>query len=294
MSYSPSPRAQYDGPTPLRYESVARHMWGDETAGNVADWIYVSNTKIHQIVFGLPVGGYFRHSDSYKTIFAADEIYFVLNSVLVLANPETGEVQRAKPGEAVFFRRDTWHHGFNYGMEPLRVLEFFAPPPLKGTSGAYARTKPNLTELKYSQDHLIGNYNPLELARLGDGSTNQPFKPTLKLLREDDVLWRLEGKESQVLVGILFSTEHLTVGRIDLLPGQNSEPQCHGGDESLYVIEGSLHIRLPGLDGPSWFELKPGDGFYIPEGVAHQYYNISDKPARLIFGVAPNYLFPGE
>lgn len=292
MSYSPSPRAQYDGPTLLRYENVARHMWGDETAGNVADWIYVSNTKIHQIVFGLPVGGFFRHSDSYKTIFAADELYFVLNSVLVLANPETGEVQRARPGEAIFFRRDTWHHGFNYGAQPLRVLEFFAPPPLKGTSGAYARTKTNLTELKYAQDELIGNFNPLELARRSE-TPNQLYRPTLKLLREDDVLWRLEGKESQVLVGILFSTEHLTVGRIDLLPGQNSEPQCHGGDESLYVTEGSLHVRLPDFDGPGWFELNPGDGFYIPEGVAHQYYNISDKPARLVFGVAPNYLAAG-
>lgn len=288
MSYSPSPRAQFDGPAHIRYENVARHLWGDETAGNVADWIYVSNTKIHQIVFGLPVGGAFRHSDSYRTIFAADEIYFVLNSTLVLANPETGEVQRAQPGEAIFFRRDTWHHGFNYGAEPLRVLEFFAPPPLQGTSGAYARTKPNLTALKYTQDELLGKWNPL------DALTQRLYAPSLHLIRADHVLWRLEGKRTQILVGILASTEHLTVGRIDLLPGQNSEPQCHGGDESLYVIEGRVNIYLPGVSGPSWFELKAGDGFYVPEGVPHAYYNISDQPARLIFGVAPNYLATAE
>jgi quercetin dioxygenase-like cupin family protein len=284
MSYSPSPRAQFDGPTHIRYENVARHLWGDETAGNVADWIYVSNGKIHQIVFGLPVGGAFRHSDSYRTIFAADEIYFVVNSTLVLANPETGEVQRARPGEAIFFRRDTWHHGFNYGSEPLRVLEFFAPPPLQGTSGAYARTKPNLTELKYAQNDLLGNWNPLDVSK------KRLYDATLHLIRADEVLWRLEGKQSQILVAILVSTEHLTVGRIDLLPGQTSEPQCHGGDESLYVLEGTLNVHLPGFDGPSWFELNAGDGFYVPEGVAHAYYNISDQPARLVFGVAPNYL----
>lgn len=282
MSYSPSPRAQFDGPTPIRYEQVARHLWGDDASGNVADWIYVSNTKIHQIVFGLPVGGAFRHSDSYRTIFAADELYYVLSGVLVLANPETGEVQRAEPGEAIFFRRDTWHHGFNYGTEPLRVLEFFAPPPLQGTSGAYARTKANLTEFRYTRDHLLGNWNPL--APHADESR------TLLPIRAQDALWRLEGKHSQVLVGILVSTEHLTVGRVELLPGQKSEPHRHGGDKSLYVLEGTLNLRLPDAKGPSWFELRPGDGFYVPEGILHQYYNISDKPVRLVFGVAPNYL----
>ncbi len=281
MSYSPSPRPQYEGPTHIRYESVARHMWGDEAAGNVADWIYVSNAKIHQIVFGMPVGGAFRHSESYRTIFAADEVYYVLNSTLVLANPETGEVQRAEPGEAIFFRRDTWHHGFNYGSEPLRVLEFFAPPPMQGTSGAYARTKENLTEWKYGQDHRVGDWNPL--------APQTQTRKTLQVIRPADMMLRLEGTQSQILVGLLFSTEHLTVGRIDLLPGQNSEAQCHGGDESLYVLEGTLNVRLPGFDGPGWFELNPGDGFYVPEGVPHQYYNISDKPARLIFGVAPSY-----
>ena len=282
MSYTPSPRAQYNGPTAIRYENVTRHLWGDDEAGQVADWIYVSNGKIHQIVFGLPVGGMFRHSDNYRTIFAADEVYFVLNSVLVLANPETGEVQRARPGEAIFFRRDTWHHGFNYGTEPLRVLEFFAPPPLQGTSGAYARTKPNLAESKYAQNQLIGNWNPL--------APNNHLSQTLRVLRPDDALWRMEGKTSQVLVGIMVSTEHLTVGQIELLPGQKSDAEIHGGDESCYILEGTLNIHLPGYDGVNWVELKPGDGFYIPEGTPHCYYNISGQPARLIFGVAPSYL----
>jgi quercetin dioxygenase-like cupin family protein len=260
-------------------------LWGDADSGEVADWIYVSNDKIHQIVFGLPANGFFRHSESYRTIFAADELYYVLQGELVLANPQAGEVVRACPGEAVFFRRDTWHHGFNNGTGPLRVLEFFAPPPLKGTSSAYARTKPNLTELKYTRDDLMGRWNPLD---------PPPLPKTLQLLGPNDVLWRLEGRESQVLVGILVSTEHLTIGTIQLLPGQKSEPQRHGGDESLYVVEGTLNVRLPRFAGPSWYELGPGDGFFIPEGTPHQYYNIADRTTRLVFGVAPNYLPPSE
>ena len=80
-------------------------------------------------------------SDGTRTIFAADELYYVLSGVLIAINPETGEVHQAMPGEAVFFRRDTWHHAMSAGTEPLRVLEYFAPPPSQGTSGAYARTR---------------------------------------------------------------------------------------------------------------------------------------------------------
>lgn len=282
MSYSASPRPTFSGPAHIPYETVTRHLWGDKVSGEVADWIYVSSDKIHQLIFGLVPGGAFRHSDSYRTIFAADEVLYVLSGTLVLSNPEMGEVHRLLPGEAVFFRRDTWHHAFNYSTEPLRVLELFAPPPAKGTSGAYARTKPNLTTPQYTQDQWLGQW-PMAQAEVQNHAT-------IQVLREADFLWRLEGQNQQALVGILASTEHLTVGKIHLLPGQQTDVQTHGGDESLYLLEGALNLRLPEHEGLRWFELKPGDGFYIPEGMPHQYYNMSDQPVTLVFGVAPNYL----
>ena len=285
MSYAPSPRPTFTGPAHIPYETVTRHLWGDEVSGEVADWIYVSSDKIHQLVFGLPLGGAFRHSDGHRTIFAADEVFYVLSGTLVVNNPETGEVHRALPGEAVFFRRDTWHYGFSHGMEPLRVLEIFAPPPSQGTSGAYARTKPNLTQPRYSQAQWMGRW-PMARAEAA-----RDF--TMTVLREPDLLWRLEGHDRQVLVAILVSTEHFTVGKINLLPGQRTDVQTHGGDESLYLLEGTLNVRVPENNGQRWFELKPGDGFYLPEGAPHQYYNISDRPVTLIFGVAPRYLPDG-
>ena len=142
MGYRPSPRPSFEAPTAIRQADAVRHTWGDEDAGFVEDWIYVSSQLLHAIVFELPPGGAFRHSDSFRTVFAADELLHVLEGTLVLANPETGDVVRAEPGESVFFRRDTWHHGFSYGDDALRVLEFFAPPPATGTSGAYAQTRP--------------------------------------------------------------------------------------------------------------------------------------------------------
>jgi len=281
MSYSASPRPSFDGPAHIPYETVTRHLWGDEESGEVADWIYVSSSKIHQLVFGLPPGGAFRHSDNYRTVFAADEVLYVLSGVMVLSNPETGEVHRVQPGEAAFFRRDTWHHAFNFSPEPLRVIEFFAPPPSQGTSGSYAQTKPNLTSPKYSQDQWLSSWPRSQ----GQAAENFTIRP----VRDRDLLWRLEGKEQQLLVGILAATEHLTVGKLQLLAGQRSDVEVHGGDESLYLLEGVLNVRVPENDGPRWFELKPGDGFFIPEGTSHQYYNMSDSPASFLCGIAPRY-----
>jgi quercetin dioxygenase-like cupin family protein len=285
MGYSSSPRPTFAGPAAIPYLSVTRHLWGDGDSGEVADWIYASTDKIHQLVFGLAPGGYFRHSKEYRTIFSADEVLYVLSGTMVLSNPETGEVHRLLPGQAAFFRRDTWHHAYSYGTEALRVLEFFAPPPSTGASGAYARTRPYLDTPQYTRDELMGDW-PMAQPRAAREST-------MRVLREPDILWRLEGQEQPVLVGILAATEHLTVGTVEILPGQRSDLQSHAGDESLYVLEGTLNVRTPENDGQRWWEVNPRDGFYVPEGVPHQYYNISDQPVKLIFGVAPAYFNNG-
>ena len=283
MAYKPSPRPTFSEPTHLRYNEVTRHLWGDPEAGEVADWIYVSSDKIHQLIFGLAPGKAFRHSNEFRTIFGADLVYYVLSGLMVITNPETGEVQRVRPGEAAFFRRDTWHHAFNYSNEPLRVLEFFAPPPSQGTSGAYARTKPLLEQIHYGQDELLGQW---PMARAQSQQTQ-----TLRVVSEETLLWRLEGEAgNETLVGLLVATEHLTVGKIFLRPGQHTSLHRHGGDESLYLLEGTLNVFCPEREGQQWFELEPQDGFYIPANMPHQYYNITDQPVTLIFGVAPDYL----
>ncbi|MEZ4659678.1 MAG: cupin domain-containing protein [Caldilineaceae bacterium] len=194
---------------------MTRHLWGDPVAGTVADWIYVSSDKIHQLVYGLGPGGAFRHSDEFRTIFGADLVYYVLSGVMVIANPQTGEVQRVQPGEAAFFRRDTWHHVLNYSGEPLRVLEFFAPPPSQGASGAYARQQPLLTETRYLCEEAVGRW-PMERREIEAAAT-------LHVVREADLLWQLiPGEPHETLVGLLVSTEHLTVGK--MTPARSAHP----------------------------------------------------------------------
>jgi quercetin dioxygenase-like cupin family protein len=280
-TYQASPRPTFDAPAAIPYATVTRHLWGDEAAGLVADWIYVSSMEIHQLVFGLGPGGRFTHSPAFRTVFAADEVLYVLSGTMAIANPETGEVHLVEPGEAAFFRRDTWHHAWNRGTDELRVLELFSPPPAQGTSGSYARTRPYLDTPRYTRDDLLGD--------LPAGADQASRNETIRVIRPADIHWRLEGDTHPVPVGLLASTEHLTVGTLTLLPGEMTDTETHGGAESLYVVAGTLHVQTPGSAAPSFFELAARDGFYLPTGTPHRYANYGSEPATVVFGVAPRY-----
>lgn len=267
-----SPRPTFAGPAAIAYRDVARYLWGDDDSGEVADWIYASTAMLHMLVFALPPGGRCLHSDAHRTIFGADVTYVVLQGTLVLANPEIGEVQVVEPGEAVLFRRDTWHHIFSHSLDQLRVLEFFAPPPSTGTSRKYAQTRPFLEESRYGDDALLGVW------------PEQRREPTLHHRSPREFVYRRDG---DAVVGIVVTTEHLTVGTMSLLPGGRSEVETHGGDECLYVLEGVLNVRVWNDGVPEWLELHPADGFYCPQGAPHQYYNIGSGVVKAVFGVAP-------
>jgi mannose-6-phosphate isomerase-like protein (cupin superfamily) len=279
MAYKSSPRPVFDRPTAIPYASVTRHLWGDEEAGLVSDWIYVSSDKIHQLVFGLPPGQGFTHSDSFRTIFAADEVLHVVHGTMVIANPETGEVKLVRTGEAVFFRRDTWHNAWAFGSEELKVLEFFAPPPSTGTSGKYAQTKPYVDQPKYERAELWGKWPSPESS-----------KDCFAVLREPDLLWSVDKADARVITGLFASTDQLTSGRTILSPGGRSAPQRHGGALGLYVTKGRLNILVeePELPTP-WFELHPGDGFYVPQGSTYRVCNMSGDSCEYLFGVAPAF-----
>lgn len=277
-TYAPSPRPSFDRPTRIGAADVTRHVWGEPEAGEVADWIYASTERIHCLRFGLGPGGSFRHSPEYRTVFGADELLLVLEGEMLLANPETGELLRVPEGELAFFRADTWHHAFAAGGRPLRVLELFSPPPATGSSGAYARTRPYLERKawRYGDDALLGRLPGAE-----------PARPTLRHLTRRDLSWRLDGG---ALVGLGCSTEHLTAGLVEVDPGVAVEAHEHGGDEVLFLLEGSLIVRAWGEEGVHVFELEPGDAAYLPQGSRHEYRNVGGVTARAAFGVAPQYL----
>lgn len=272
-------------PVVVRYADVERRTWGDEEAGRLPDWFYADSVRLNLNIVGMAPNGAVLHSDQNRARFGADELFYVLEGKLVQANPVTGEVLVIKPGEAAFFRKDTWHHQWNYSDHQLRMLEFFQPAPKTGTGGAYARARDNLERpYRHGRDELLGRW-PMAAEEASKGQT-------MWAIREADILWRLEGavRGREVLVGILASTEHMTVGRIEFLSGQRSSEFVHQGDKVVFVAEGTLHVEFP--ETRRWAELNPWDGCRIPEGTRHSFYNMSHEPARCVFSVAPDYL-PG-
>jgi len=266
-TYRPSPRPTFDVPTLITRAGVTRHIWGEPEAGEVADWIYASTGQIHCLVFGLEPGGAFRHSPEFRTVFGADELLYVLEGTMVIANPETGEVHRIGQGRSVSFGPGTWHHAFAHGGGPLRVIEFFAPPPSTGSSGPYARTRPYVETSRYAIEP-------------GDG------RRTLRPVHDADVVWR---RDHDVLVGIHLATDQLTAGVLEVNPGEASVVHAHDGDELLFVLEGTLHVRAWLGEERYVFELGPEDACFLPAGARHEYRVYGGATARALFGVAPSF-----
>ena len=59
---------------------------------------------------------------------------------------------------------------------------------------------------------------------------------------QDDILWSVDGLRGDALVGMYASTEHLTAGEVRLAPGGQTGLHVHGGDETLYVLDGVVNV----------------------------------------------------
>jgi mannose-6-phosphate isomerase-like protein (cupin superfamily) len=274
--YQHSPRPSYDHGIAIPRSQAARHVWGDAESGEILDLVYVSNDRIHQLLFEIPAGGQFTHSPDFRTIFGADEVMYVVDGCVALADPQNGSVTRIEAGEAAFFGPDTWHHAFNWGPGPARILEYFAPPPATGTSGAYAQRQPYLSASRYTDDSVLGTVIPGQ-------PTTEP--PRLAVIRPDAYAWRLDGDRDRVLTGIIASTPHLTAARCEVRGPRWSGWISHPGDAGGYVLSGGLALWLADR-GRGWDELRPGDGFFVPAGERYQVRGL-DGGASYLTGYAP-------
>lgn len=272
-------RSNFDGPVHMRRDRATYYVTGDQESGLVGGWFYYSGDNLHQILVELPSQHGWRWSPTFRPVSHADTVYIVLDGTFMMTNPETGEVQRAVAGEAVFFRPRTWYLGLNIGDRPLRLLEYVGPEQVGGSKGAPDDTL--LSDPKFSQDRWVNRW-PMDQVE-----AEASFE--LRVLREADLLWRMEEPDGRIPVGIVVSTETLTVGEVRLLPGQNCAVHIHGGDEALYLPSGSIGVRIADLDGAQWSYLRAGDGYFIPAGRPHQYRNSGNVAVEFYFGVAPRY-----
>ncbi len=274
----PTPRPTFEQPTALLATDRNRHIWGDSQSGYVIDRVYLSSENLHVLEFSLVVGGRFGHSPTNPTIFAADELLYVLEGELLLSDPSTGETQRARKGEAVFFQRDTWHHGRAGGDEGVRVLEFFSPTPATGASSDYARKQPYLDQVATLDSRLLQNWpNCADSYR-----QSQRIAP----VREHDLAW---ATRSELEMALFASTENLSVARCFLRPGCSAEPELHRGEEFLIVLSGGLTVLTPDAPSANCLFLGTGDACVLPPNTPHSYLCSSDEGVTWLSGVGPGW-----
>lgn len=268
----------YAEPTLIRAGTAVSHEWGDEASGFVQDEVLVSSALLHSIIFTLPVGGSFVHSRANPTIFGADVVYIVLGGRLLLADPEHGQLVVAASGDALFFRRDTWHDGFNRGEEPVRVLELFAPTPAAGASSAYARAQPYLEHARYGDDAIIGHWPEAATAAAEVRRIHLATGAQRSLRLEGDVLW-----------SIIASTEHLHAASGELVRGGAGPRRQYGGDAILHLTSGSVLAVTDRGSSTVEHSLGPGDSLVVPRGYSLTLGGEVDTAASFILGVAPTY-----
>ncbi|MFF0399877.1 hypothetical protein ACFYSJ_29560 [Streptomyces sp. NPDC005248] len=269
----PTPRPTYDHPTVIRQQDAVRHLWGDPNgSGHVSDQVYVSSADLHVLQFTLTPRGRYVHSAMNPTVFGADVAYVVLEGELVLIDPEHGEVRPLTVGDVGFFRRDTWNHAVNPRNEPVRVLEFFSPPPTRNTASPYARSKPLLAETHYRDARWDRRWPAAQAER--DAAAR------LHVVRDEDQLHWLPEDDGGHLAGTAVDTEYLTVTRGRLSPGHTGDVHTTLDETVLYVTDGTLHLHLPAHDGPAWHRVEPDDAAYLPKGTAYRLVDVDGNGAR--------------
>lgn len=255
-----TPRPDFDGPTIIRRQDAAHHVWGDRESGFVTDRVLVSSRNLHVLEFELPPHGEFRHSALNPTVFAADVLYFVLEGEMVLADPRTGEVARVPAGTGRLFHRDTWHHGFNPGRSTLRVVEFFSPPPSQGTASDYSRRQPAPGRLRYRDDRWAGRWPEASGERTR----------SLSFITADpaDGLWCFRDTQPSHLQSIIVDTDFLRVVQGTVQPGHVEDFAVVEMESLLVVTAGELWVDIwdESVGYRATTALSEGDAAYLPAG----------------------------
>lgn len=262
----------------IRREDAVHHVWGDTTSGFVTDRVVSSTDQLHVLEFELPPGSEFRHSETNQTIFAADVLYYVLEGELILANPQTGEVVRADAGSGRLFHAATWHNGFNPGQRTVRVLEFFSPPPSRGTASEYARRQPALPESHYLDRRWHKRWPAASAER--DEST------TFHLAHTSTALLAFRDTQASHLLSIIVDTDYLRVVEGVVQPGHVEDFEPVEQESVLVVIDGELWVDVwsPETMYNATTVLRPGDAMFLAVGSTERVLVRSTEPARYLRG----------
>ena len=87
------------------------------------------------------------------------------------------------------------------------------------------------------------------------------------VVRGGDRSYRLEG---DALVGLIASTEQLTVASVRVVPGGTSSHVSRCGDTLVFVENGTLLVHVESAGERDVFELGRWDAAYVPLGAGYR------------------------
>jgi hypothetical protein len=256
----PTPRPEFKEPTHIKRENMVLHTWGDSTSGFVTDRVISSTKQLHVLEFELGPSSGFRHSPINQTIFAADILYFVLEGDLILANPETGEVELVSEGSGLLFHRETWNHGFSMGRKTTRVLEYFSPPPAMGAASEFSKRQPPLLVNKYNYGKTVSNWP--------ESQPESKSKSSFLEISDRTSILSFRDSDPTHLISTLVATEFLYVIRGTIELGHVEDFALVERESVVYVLEGILIIDSVDANNGQILTsaLSKGDAFFLPKG----------------------------
>lgn len=261
--------------------------------------LHASTDLLTVTSFRIPPGGYIVPPD----IHTGDELYWVLKGRVTVSNPETGQTEIIGVGEALWIPEGTWHQTFNMGNETLEVLCFFSPTiwseSSRGTNiyydkgFAYFSTSSSEAIAEVKHQNLSGQRGHFPGGWPSEWHISREKKGLLKIGR-DNVFNLIWGKKSFCQASIYLSCERQHIVFLSIPAGGHSDLEIHMGDEVIYCLSGEISV----LTGKEATEEKSvsikrllaqaGELLLIPSGIEHCYYNLGDKPANCLLGIAPD------
>lgn len=89
-------------------------------------------------------------------------------------------------------------------------------------------------------------------------------------------------------VKIYIRGDRITCGTFAIPPGKRlGRISAHAGDETYYVIRGTLKVELPRLS--ETIEVKQGEVFYMPGGMIHAPFNDGKEMCKVLWHCAPDW-----
>ena len=276
-------------------------IYGFETT-EIENNVHVSTDNLNIVEWILAPGS---HIGPAARHLSGDECYYVLEGELTVCNPETGESFIIKTGEAILIPQETRHQGFNFTKERIVVLACMAPKIWTKETGSIIPDVESPRFLKGPEEPKYGKPSPIysipkvrrNIDALGSWPAPGPKMREEKLLivvKPDDNLTLIHGKERHILFSFLVSSDYMHVAIVTVPVAATSEFEKHAGDEVVSVLEGELCIRIynegDGEQGETAFphvKIEPGDSMLIPEGTSHQYINFTSDVVKAHVAIGP-------